>query len=352
MAKKVGIFTTNSVDKIHPRIVMQAEILRDEGFDVEIIRSKTKREGLFNEILNWFSLKYFKKGFIRKNKRVVGNYDVVHIYDFQLLPLAKEAKKKGRKVIYETLDDNVHLHFYALSKKLPFLSIFKSVIINKKARYERTAAATYCDHVIVNSANLKDNFSESTLIYYASPLESLSVDQFDSDKETAFIYIGKLTKAKGAEVYSSLVDQYNIPTLFLGKAFDDASREFCDKDLVRYLGNFDSSALKLELKELLASYNLIGLSIILPENRSYELQEANKDIDYMAVGIPFLGNKRQPTYKKIEAGAGVLFNDNERVKALINNTNGLYDRCIEDCHKIYKDFNKETFRKKLLEIYK
>jgi hypothetical protein len=351
MSLKVGIFTTNSVDKLHPRIQMQQEILIDTGFDVHLIRSKNRREGFFFELLNLLFLKYFKWGFIQQSKKLLSNYEIIHIYDLQLLPLAKHAKLKGKKVIYETLDDNVHLNFHAVSKKLPFLKPFRSLIIGRMEKYERRTTRHNCDQVIVNSGNLLDIFDKSELIYYASHLEILKVEKFDPKKKTAFLYLGKLTKAKGAEFYADLIKKHTIPLLFLGKAFDEAANKLLELDGVEHLGEFNSMELIAKLKDLIAQYNLIGLSIILPENKSYALQEANKDIDYLSMNLPFIGNDRKPTIAKLKLGAGVLFSNEPEVMALVTNQEGKYDRCRANCSTIYKDFSQAQFKAKLLSIY-
>ncbi|MBL4862291.1 MAG: hypothetical protein JKY09_04635, partial [Crocinitomicaceae bacterium] len=229
MSQKVGIFTTNSVDKLHPRIEMQESMLKNAGFKVEIIRSTTRREGFFYEILNLLYLKYFKWRFISRSKKRLHEFEIVHIYDHQLLPLAKKAKRLGKMVVYETLDDNVYLNFHAVTKKLPFIKPFGSFVIKKMSNYERKTAKNSCDHVIVNSANLLENFNSAELIYYASHLEVLSVEKFDRAKKTAFIYLGKLTRAKGAEYYTRLIDKHKIPLLVLGKAFDEASTKLIQR---------------------------------------------------------------------------------------------------------------------------
>lgn len=352
MGKRVGIFTTNSVEKVHPRIQMQLEFLQRKGFTVDIIRATTRREAFFFELRNWFSLKYFKWGFISQNTVKIKQYDVVHIYDFQLLPLAKKAKKEGKKVIYETLDDMVHLHFDAVKKKVPFLKVFQNIVISRMAKYERKVGDLFCDAVIVNSGNLLSNFSEAELIYYASPLEGVHVRAFDQSKETAFVYLGKLTESKGVNTYLNLIESLNVKMLFLGKAYDSASRRLVDHRNVVNLGNMDVTALRFELDKLLEQYNLIGLSIIIPENKSYALQEANKDIDYLAMGMPFIGNTRVPTYEKIKLGAGVVYSDTESLKKMLKNESDKYSNCSKACDKLYYNYNSSKFEEKLLQVYK
>lgn len=350
---KVGIFTTNSVDKLHPRIEMQQKILTDAGFDVTIIRSESTREGLFYELINLLSLKYFKWRFIWKSKKRLAEFDIIHVYDFRLLPLAKIASRQKKIVVYETLDDNVYLNFFEVTKRLKFTHFFEKSIIRRYSNYERNSANKYCTAVIVNSPNLLENFSNARLIYYASHLESHPVQPFEQDKQSAFIYLGKLTKAKGAEVYSMLLDKFQIPLYVLGKAADQEALTLIDRDDVFALGNFASEDLLVQLTKLMSDFNLVGLSIIFPENKSYALQEANKDIDYMSMGLPFLGNDRLPTKKKIDAGAGILYSDSASVAELLKNENQRYDISRENALNLYhKLFSQEKFKSALLAIYK
>ena len=348
---KIGIFTTNSVDKIHPRIEMQVKILESNGYSVDVIRSETKREGFLYELFNLLFLKYFKWRSIYRFKKQITAYDIIHIYDFKLLPLAKAAKKQNKKVIYETLDDNVHLNFHAVAKKIPFLNVFKGILIRKYSSYEYRIAKQYCDKVIVNSPNLLDNFEKSELIYYASSLEKLKVDLYDASKQPCFIYLGKLTIAKGTREYLKLIKEFNIPFIVLGKAFDEESKELLNHSKVDYLGSFNSEDLLEKLTPLLKKFNLIGLSVIVPENKSYELQEANKDIDYMSMGMPFIGNRRKPTFEKINGGAGVLFNDNDSIQNLISNFNESYNKCSSTSRELYENYSRKKFQKRLLSIF-
>jgi len=351
MKKKVGIFTTNSVDKIHPRIEMQVSLLEKNNFSVDIIRSKARREGVFFEFINLLFLKYFKWKSINLFKKKIAKYDIIHVYDLQLLPLVKKAKKLNKKVVYETLDDNVYLNFHAVSKKIPLLKYMKRFVIQKMANYERRTTKKYCDTVIVNSPNLLANFDSSELIYYASNLEMLSVEAFDDNKQTRFIYLGKLTVAKGTRIYLSLLENFDIELIILGDAYDDESRKLLSHRKVNYLGSFNSDELKKNLTSLLLDYNLIGLSVITPENKSYELQEANKDIDYMSMGIPFIGNTRKPTFDKIKDGAGVLYNDNDSIKDLITNRNSAYTSASNNGKDLYEKYSTLKFNEKLISIY-
>jgi hypothetical protein len=353
---KVKIFTSNSIDKLHPRIAMQQEILLDNGYEVEIYKTSKKRDSLFWELLNLFCLKYFKWGAITNFKNEISKGEIIQIYDLQLLPLAKWAKKKNCKVIYETLDDNLHLNFFAVSQKIRFLKYFKRIIIAYVGRVERKLTDNYCDRIIVNSPNLTSYYptDKTTLIYYASGLQGLKADKYDTMKETVFLYLGKLTKSKGAAIYNELIEKFKLRLLFYGKAEDAYSKELIEKlnHKVIYRGNLALEDFKTSLNKDIKEFNLIGLSIIIPENESYMFQEANKDIDYLAMNIPFIGNERPPTKKKIDAGAGVFYFDDLSIQNLNLNTDLMYDSIQLNQLNLYNTFSKENFSQSYLKVFK
>ena len=351
--KRVIIFTTNSVEKLHPRIEMQQTILEKHGFSVEIVRSTERREGFAWEIINLFTVKYFKWRAIHRFKKRLKDCDVAHIYDLQLLPMAKAAFKKHKTVIYETLDDNVHLNFFAVSNKLVFLKIFKGFILRKMENFEKNYSEKYCQQIIVNSPNLITKFKKGKVSYipYTSPLQYLCSETYSVEKETVFLYLGKLTEGKGARIYSNLVNTHERKLLFFGKAYDQFSIDFSlNNPLVESMGNMTSTQLINSLKMIIKQYNLVGLSIILPENESYKWQEANKDIDYISMGIPFIGNDRPPTLEKIKKGVGVLYTDN--INILLSNKDNFYDECIQNCQSVAKGYTQEAFELQLMEVYK
>jgi hypothetical protein len=351
---KVKIFTSNSIDKLHPRIALQKEILIESGYEVEIYRTTKKKDSFIWELLNLFCLKYFKWGAIESFKKELTTNEIVLIYDLQLLPLAKWAKRKNAKVIYETLDDNVYLHFFALTKKIKFLRYFKSVVIFLIQNIESKLTKNYCDHIIVNSPNLQKYYpnNKTTLIYYSSVLECVQAEKFNMSKKSVFLYLGKLTISKGAKIYNDLLEKYQLPLLFYGKAEDSFSIKMTNElnQKILYRGNLNVQELIISLEKDLELYNVIGLSIIIPENESYMFQEANKDIDYLAMNIPFIGNERPPTKEKIEAGAGVCFNDLDAIQNLLENRNFKYDLIQEKQKELYNTFSNQKFKQSFLEV--
>ena len=351
--KRVIIFTANSIEKIHPRIEMQQRILEENGFEVRVVRTETRREGPLWEIINLFGLKYFKFRAIKRFSSQIGECDIAHIYDLQLLPLAKKAKRSGKHVIYETLDDNVFLNFHAVSKKIFIIRPFKKLITGMMSRWERNFSGNHCDRIIVNSPNLLEKFVKEKVDYipYTSPLEGLGIEGYDAEKETVFLYLGKLTVSKGTREYAHLLKQHKLQLFFFGKAYDKESVDLTVADSVHSCGNLGMKDLRTELRKLFERYNPVGLSIIIPENESYALQEANKDIDYISMGIPFIGNERKPTMEKIRKGTGVLWNEDHAVSDLLGNRNAIYDQCVQACKREAEFYSNRNFTESLLKTY-
>lgn len=350
----IRIFTAFQRNPLHPRLEMQLKHFEQTGEAVDCSFDEGIPASSFSKLKTKLWLKYFRFDLIDAYKQRIGENETVHIYDLRLLPLAKTAKRKGNKVIYETLDDNVPLHYDALCKKsklfrlMPFIERFM-------ARKERKLIEKYVDHAIVNSPNLmKLSPQKATLIYYASPFEGFTFPAFDASKETAFLYLGKLTRSKGAEHYALLLEQFGIPMHFFGQTKDSYSARLLEtnRQIINH-GNKSSSELNDALKTLAAEVNLIGLSIIIPENESYALQEANKDIDYLCMGLPFVGNERKPTFDKIQKGAGVLYSDTEALRKLIANENDTYNTISKLQQALYQNvYSKANFIRLLEEVYK
>lgn len=349
----IQFFTAFKKTPIHPRLEMQLAWLKTQQIDTRVHFDVSIKKSTY--LLNYFCFKLFRFELINAYKRQIESAtQVIHIYDLKLLPLAIYAKKKGKKVVYETLDDNVFLHFYELEKQLKLFKLINKPLIWFFVNLEKRLIRTYCDATIVNSPNLLKLSSEDIwLLPYASPFEQAVIQPFDSTKETVFMYVGKLNQTKGARDYRSLMEEFGLKLHFFGEAKDSYSKEWIEKDdnIVSY-GNVNSSDLLIGIQKLSQMYNVIGLSIIHPLNKSYALQEANKDIDYMCLGIPFIGNDRKPTYEKIKAGAGVLVTDKQAINDLIVNKADCYTRIARKQEKLYSDqYSTTSFFKTLNEVY-
>ncbi|HUX59156.1 MAG TPA: hypothetical protein VMV77_19450 [Bacteroidales bacterium] len=321
---KIGIFTGRLLDPLHPRIVSYIEFFDNHGLNYEIVPPVN------NQILsriNWFSLYFFDLYSTLRNRKKIKLYDIILIQDLKYLPLARLAKKKKKTVIYETLDNNVVLRGYQLLKKLPFLTVLKNSIISHYSLKEKKIAFNHCDKIIVNSKALVKYFEgKAQLIYYCSSFETIKTKN-NAKLKPALLYLGEFSLEKGADDVIALQKKLEIELYIFGTIRNHSIKEsILGNNKIYNTTRLNHKELILRLEDLLRQYYLIGTSFIKPVHLSYATQEANKEIDYLAMGIPIIGNHREPTEEKILAGCGIF---------------------LENDHQLKQLFSDEDFRKKL-----
>lgn len=305
---KVGFFTSRSLSPLHPRLVLFNQYLKSRGWEATFINN-SHHDSSWLSRLNWLSLWFFDLVAIQKSKEVVKDFDIIIINDLRYLPLAKPAFKSGKIVIYDTIDFNVHLRFYQLEKKIPLIRVLKKLIVSTVTRMELRYAKHYTHAITVNSKALADYFGPQALtLYYTSPFESMEVTN-NPQLSPALLYLGAFTNEKGAQDVLTIQQKLNVPLFIFGKTSSAIRHQLQNREQVFFTENLSVEKLQERLKELLSSYFLMGFSLIKPVHYSYEVQEANKDIDYLALGMPIIGNYRGPTKTKIKAGCGIFFDD-------------------------------------------
>lgn len=345
---EVGIFTKRSLNPIHPRLKGIRETLTKLGYTPKIITPINDRPLLSR--INWISFWFFHWHNIIQLRKLTQQYAIVFILDLKYLPLAKYAKKSSKKrlVIYETIDNNVHYHAEYLAKKYKFLSPLKKFLIRKYSAKEKRMADKYCDAVIVNSEALKNYFEgKAHVLFYFSPFEKSPLKNIPS-KPPALIYFGFFSREKGSLEMLAFQKQYNLPLYIFGKT--DAKVNLNANDNIFFRPTLDPDDLLNEIYMLLQKHFFLGLSLIKPVNFSYATQEANKDIDYLSLGIPIVGNRRGPTSEKIEAGCGVYYDDSLTIREILENSEKrkeLRSQCIQ----YYENhFHSTLFLKKMNDI--
>jgi len=318
MKEKIGIFTCLSMIPPHPRIEMEFDLLVQNGYQVEIIFSRNKKnsEGIIKTILYYITFTYFRWDLIYRYRNRVDEFDIVIAYDMALLPLLKYAKKKGKKTIYEVIDNNVHLIAYHLLKQLKILFFIKPFLILIFTKLEKILSK-HADTIIVNSIPLAENYppQKTRINYYASPFENTAFTLGNATR-CAFLYLGIFSLEKGAFKMLELAEKYNLPLIIFGEIRGDI--HFNPAVKIIHQNRSPITEISTKIIEISAQHRLIGLSLIQSINKSYATQEANKDIDYLAFGIPLIGNYRITTKEKIDAGCGVLYEDDNKIKLLIN----------------------------------
>ena len=316
---KVAFFTSFYTNKPHPRIVLETQILEQNGYKTHVFQDNTS-PGLWFLIFNFLSLKFFKWDKIFLYKKKIKSFDIVIIYDLSLLPLALFTSGKGQKVIYETLDFNVDLVLYAIRGKFGFFKFFERFVRYLATTIEKKLVTKHVDYIIVNGYELKKYFnSEKCYVgLYSSPFESMECRQ-SPGLPKAFIYLGLFTADKGALDAVDLSDRYKLPLFIFGNITEkNVSAAITGKENIHFYERLSPEELKHAISLLQSSFQLIGISLIRPIHYSYEVQEANKEIDYLSLGIPFIGNNRTTTEEKIKAGCGAMVNDFNGINQLIN----------------------------------
>lgn len=305
---KVGIFTPRSLKPLHPRLVAYQTFFKTEKIDFEIHSFSEETSGEFS-ITNWLSLWFFDWNAVNKCKPLVCQYDVILVNDMKYLPLVEYAYGLGKKVIYETIDHNVYLRFYQLQNRFPFFKKFKKFITSYFERQEKKYVDKFCNEVIVNSDALRQYLGQkATVLYYSSPLEDIG-EPNNQENPPALLYLGAFTTDKGALETISLAQKLQLQLFVFGPISESVVMTAVQAPTITHIPKLAVIELKFRLKELLSQHFLIGISLIEPVHYSYEVQEANKDIDYLSLGAPIIGNTRKPTADKINIGCGWFVDD-------------------------------------------
>lgn len=348
--RKITIVTAFPISIPHPRVETEKIILSEAGYEVSHL-SYPRRPDIFQRLINYSSFNYFKKHLYKEILESIPRDGIVILYDFHLLPLVKALKKRQMKVIYETIDNMVHLNFHYISGELPFLKPAGPLLLRHYAALEKKLAAM-ADGVIVNSAALQEYFRpyRTSLIFYTSPFENI-VQVENKSKPAALLYLGLFTRNKGATETLALQADLGLPLFIFGDTSDkNLINAIKSNPEVTWESRIAPDVLAHKLSRLTERYRLMGCSIIHPVHFSYATQEANKDQDYLAMGLPIIGNDRAPTLEKIRAGCGILFNEKNSIDEVIENPEK-YQLLQNNCLTFYNQhYSRERFKENLLRL--
>jgi glycosyltransferase involved in cell wall biosynthesis len=353
------ILTPYSFNPLHPRVEYIENYLTKNGHRVK--KYNLKCENRVINKLNWLSLTFFQVPsffksiyYLWKHRREA---KIVYLQDLQYLHISILAKAFGYKVVYDTLDNNVELNFYHLSNRFKF---FKKLSFIKRAIsfLEKQISNYMCDEIIVNSKALVEYFEPNrvNLIYYTSPFEN----RFDMniDREIAFLYLGGFWKMKGADIILDFIEKYNKKLYIYGslniyeKDILSKVDNLKKKGLLFFTNRLSSIELDKKLEKIFKEYKLVGFSLTQEVNKSNATQEINKDIDYLAMGIPLIGNYRVPTKEKIDLGCGVFIDDSENIERLLSDKE-FYKTVSSNSLEYYgQNYSQNIFEKELLRVIK
>jgi len=348
--KKITIFTPYSLNPLHPRLEKVHEALITLGYNVVIINvSKNKLQ----QFLSICLLRFFDLYNILKFIVYLKASKIIYIQDMSILPLSFFAKIFKKKVVYETLDNCPHLYFYNLSQSPFFFWLAKfKCLLKFVISIEKSIVKNFVDSVIVNSKALADYFGPTAkTIYYCSPFESKKDIKNNPRNKIGGLYLGIFSKEKGCSDIIDIIEEMKIKLFIFGDISNKTIAEaITNNKNVFWNHRISSKELSIALDQLLSQYFLIGFSLIRLVHYSYKTQEANKDIDYLAMGIPIIGNSRKTTKEKIIAGCGIHKNDKSSMDRLCCDQN-FRATISNNCVQYYKNHYSELiFKKKITEI--
>lgn len=345
---RIGIFTPRSIKPLHPRLAAFLEYFEEKGLRYDLIGSY--RSKIFSR-LNWISLFFFDNWSIYRNRKKIRDYEIVIINDLRFLPLASKAKRHNKTVIYETIDNNVSLRSYSLRKKIPFTGLFMNSIVRYYSEKEQKLASEFCDEIVVNSRALREYFNnKAEILFYYSSFEDVTIKN-DPTKKTALLYLGEFSEEKGAIEVLDLREKLDVNLFIFGSVRSEKLRKMLNNSKVFQTERISHAELREKLISLFNEWFLTGVSFIRPVHLSYATQEANKDIDYLALGIPLIGNHRLPTKEKIEAGCGIFPENEVDLKRLLIDSDFKKTLSVNCRGYYHNNYSKEQFRKGLDKVF-
>lgn len=349
----IGIFTPYSLDPIHPRLEMLCSVLKQHGLSMSIINNSQKTT-FFSRWGKRLFLGFYDIAAVLKSIKAIDRFDLIYVQDMAYLPLILFAKIKGKIIIYETLDNNVYLRFYNLVTEY---SIFKNFFFIRSffKKIEKFVSQKLAHCTIVNSKALNKYFSgKAFILYYSSPFEKMPMrtkTERASNKPVNFIYLGWFCKSKGALDIVRFIEKYEIDCWIFGTITEKEIRKLVyENEYIHFYDRMESSFLKIELIKLRESYDLLGFSLIKNVHYSFSTQESNKDIDYIAMGVPIIGNHRGPTESKILAGCGIFYENELEIAAVLKDAR-LRSQLAQNCKKLYaRHYSQKNYESRLMAL--
>ena len=332
-----ALFVTNyKVSPPHPRVAAALQGLTRQGYTTQVITTATWQNRL-HYLLRLLTFGFLEPLAVYLVWHAIRANDIVYILGARPLLVAVVAKLWRKTVIYETLDHEPSIQFYNLRYSKYLRAFHKLKIIEQIfAITERMLVHIFCDRVLVNSIALYEYFNRhATVLFYFSPFEGLAF-QNQAARQRAILYLGIFSTEKGAEDVLNLCERLKLPLFIFGEIPNPAIHErVINNQQIIWQPRLSSAELFTALQKLANDYFLIGTSLIYASHYSYATQEANKDIDYLCLGIPFIGNHRRTTEEKILAGAGVFADDESAITRLLYEQK-FAEACSTNCQLLYK----------------
>jgi len=356
------------------RIIKECEVAVALGFEVHVFAIKTDTT-LSNEILNGVNIhrinlrtkKLSKKRIIQlikylefywKIKREVSKLSdlkIIHVNDLGPLPIAKAIKRNNNniKILYDA-----HEH----ETEANGVSGFRKKITKfMEARYIKHA-----DQVITVSNSIAEDYKK--LYSIEKPKVILNAPKYREDtsvkpnllrrkfnlnsNDFIYIYQGALTSGRGIDMILKAFQNIdnNSHVIFMGNGTKS-------KDIIKYSKNYPNiHYLEAVPQKELLNYTMsadIGLCIIEPICKSYEMCLPNKFFEYNMANIPVIINKLieiEPIIEKYNSGY-IINSTNELQELICTLDKNEYLQKKINTKLVSETYNWEKQAKQLSSIY-
>lgn len=360
------------------RVEKEARFLANKGHDVTIIAidrignlpKEEKRDGYLilrvQSRKRLFS-KYFE--FWKNTQKVVGNshYDVLHLHDLNVLPLASRLKDNCDVIIYDS-----HENFpEQMSETFGFPALWLYNWLEKKYLKKVhgviTAGITYSENL-----RRKYNVDSTWITNYPSredveKAHSIVLPVISKEKKKfKVVSFGVMYKNLGydktvevAEIMSAKLSPHEIEFCIIGSgpAFESTNKLVKDKNLDNYF-NLTGWMDYIDALSFLRTFD-VGLVLFQPGKNNF-LRIPNRLYDYCSAGIAFIGSNFEglrravvntkkfgllidPTSpSEIAEAVFSLYNDNDKLSEMKRNANYLYKNEYnweKEANKIFEKYS-------------
>lgn len=302
--------------------------------------------------------------FIQNTIVETGKMVLLHIHEFDLLPLAKQLKKNnGVKVIYD-VHDTLRAMWDTFSSKKGLLK----KILNKSLSFFELSHLAYMDEIVLANKVFDDNFYEqkglNTTVVENFPLMKFIGEEKQFSTHPIILYQGQVSNDRGILV---LLEAFII----LKETIPDAR--------LKIIGQTRPESFKKILIEKINSSgieNSIALLDVIPHEQVWNhMQEAQigvipslktlrvmvdtptKLFEYMAAGCAVVATDVPPVHHFLE-GAGELVKSGsaqalaDGIINILNNKKRFLQYSAEGFRRIREKYNWNIAEMKLLDIYK
>lgn len=300
--KGLHIYHITSVHTRYDTRIFKKECISlvEAGYDVSLIVC----DGLGDEICE--GVKIFDAGNYNKASRLkrariapkaifqklrtLGNIDVVHFHDPELLFLGRKMVKKGIKVIY---DSHENVPKQIMSK--PYIPVWARKCISSYFNKLEFSAVKKFYAVVTVTDEIQKRFlvvNNNSLLLRNFPVLKSFADPDFSKKKMSFIYAGGVTTIRGAKEMALVSEKTGLPIQVYGPI---------DLDILEYSKSFQLFELygPLKQEDLIKKYSTVSVGFcLLHKVPNYMDSYPIKLFEYMASGIAVIASDI-PMWKEI-----------------------------------------------------